>query len=197
MKISRLRSVLCVGAIAFVSVIIFSRAASPQAEGPFVIGGFVRFENGKPADQVEVWLKSTSGAVSTRTTATKPDGSFQFELPPPIATKFKLLVYPYGFEYPNLAPEKQQISVVIPGTERMSFANYTEKLPERSRLLVYLKYEDFFRGVKAEDEPSRLVLDRLEKDVFPAISARSASYDLQFQPAKTLTGPWYQLQRKQ
>ena len=128
---------------------------------PFVIAGFVRFADDKPAEGVEVLLKAEEGNVGTRLLETNKNGRFEFQLTPPHANRFKLLILPFGFEYSNLAADGQDIKVIVPKTglhltdrrtdRRTLLRTYLASLSENDRFYCVVNIVKFF------DRPKPLV----------------------------------------
>lgn len=99
-------------------------------ENAFVLGGTVELDDGQPAHNVEVWLRSESGEVSTRIEATDGSGRFEFAVRAPEAGSYKLLVYPYGKIYPSLAPKRQELAIRVPSKEVISVFRLSESVAE-------------------------------------------------------------------
>jgi hypothetical protein len=153
----------------------------------YVIRGVIEFKDGTPAKDVEVWLRSERGKVSTRIDETDEEGRFAFELPPPEADSYKILVYPYGIVYPNLAPRTQDIAIRVQNGEASSFDEFREfmekmrgefearkgdrkeidrlraKLREFSRRVTPIR--EFAEGIEPDGESNKHILKTIERDL--------------------------------
>lgn len=184
---------------AIVSIAVMLREGTSDETTSFVIGGNIKYEDGTPANGIEIWLKAISGKVSTRITKTQDGGRFSFTLPPPIAGRFKLLVHPYGIEYSSLAPAKQEISIVIPKHETKGFADYVKSLPDKNKLRLLLNYEEFFIGIDEKSDDNTLIFQRWREEMESSISEIGESVSLEFNKSSTSSPsriPWYFVRKK-
>lgn len=142
--------------IAVLFVAVFCWASTCYA-ADFVIGGTVQFKNGKAAKDVEVWLKSDRGNVSTSRDITDSEGKFAFDLPPPKADAYKLFVYPYGIMYDNLAAKDQKLSIDLPVNEAASASGWAKSRTIAERLKLLRAIREFRKGVTQDDDASKKI----------------------------------------
>lgn len=172
--------------IVILNAVVGILARSCVAEESYVIAGSVEFDDGTPANEVQVWLKSERGKVSTRIATTSRDGRFKFKLPPPKADSYRLLVYPYGTNYENLAPKSQELGIRLSkqrfdtakafrqamedAQERYAEASARGEFPKELRrsLAEMQKYlraiAEFAEGVEGDDGDNAAVRKQLKDD---------------------------------